>query len=480
MNLALGRARIGTVAVVAGACVVFLQPAPSQAYCGYYGCNRGDALVGGVIGGIIGGAISNSRAQPAPAPQVQERVIIKEREVYKPAAPRIDPYEREQTRNVQMALNYFGFDAGVPDGVSGRRTRSAISAYQAFMGFPISGALSDYERSFLTSSHSRALAGGPQTTQVIATQGMGSRGLLKVYQQQDQGGGAVMNAAAAAPPQPVQPAPQTQPPANQPVMASLAPEPEAESKPAAMPNFIGGPVEASMASFCNKTNLVTSTNGGMITAASMTEPGDSGIALGEQFCLARAYVMDDGERLSSTVQGLSLAEMQSQCGDFAATMRDYVAGLVSQSTTETTNDLQSFVVKTGMNPAQLSANARICLSIGYRTDSADVALASALVLVGLGEAAYGEVLAHHLAQGFGVPKRLDRAADWYDASVQAMQGGATRVVAPGMKDRPALLHAAALRLRGGTPTADPLQAAPERAALPTFNMPGVQAQTVNN
>jgi hypothetical protein len=161
-------------------------------------------------------------------------------------------------------------------------------------------------------------------------------------------------------------------------------------------------------------------------------------------------------------------------------MRDYVASVVAQPPTDTTNELQSFVIKTGMNPAQLSANARICLSIGYRTDGAEVALASALVLVGLGEAAYGELLAHHLAHGFGVPKRLDRAADWYDAVVLAMEGGAERVVAPGVGDRPALLRAAALRLRGGAPAADAAQATPQPVLLPSFGMPGVTVQGVAN
>src|SRR5699024_8899161 len=137
--------------------------------------------------------------------------------------------------------------------------------------------------------------------------------------------------------------------------------------------------------------------GGMVTAVSLT---DARIALGEQFCLARAYVMAAGEELSASVRGVTLDEMQSQCAAFAPTMRDHVAGLVSQAPTETTNDLQAFVVTSGMNPAQLSANARICLSIGYRTDRPDVALASALVLVGLGEAAFGEILGHHLAHGF--------------------------------------------------------------------------------
>src|SRR5699024_2810441 len=157
---------------------------------------------------------------PDPEPRVQERVIIREREVHRPAAPRIDPYEREQARSVQIALNYFGFDAGAPDGIKGRRTRAAIREYQAFMGFPVTGNLAEYGGSFLVSSHARALAGGPQTIQIVAAQGTGSRGLLKYYQQDDAAGG-VANAAAASAPVAAQPAP---PPEVETVAATAEPE----------------------------------------------------------------------------------------------------------------------------------------------------------------------------------------------------------------------------------------------------------------
>jgi len=77
----------------------------------------GDAIVGGVIGGIIGGAIVNENNR-----QRQSRTVV--RRTYK--AP-VNNYARAQTRETQVALNYFGFPAGSPDGVAGRNTRNAIS-----------------------------------------------------------------------------------------------------------------------------------------------------------------------------------------------------------------------------------------------------------------------------------------------------------------------------------------------------------------
>lgn len=465
------------------------------------------AFIGGVVGGIIGGAIGSNAARPAPE---RERVIVEERRYVAPR-PTVNSYEREQNRQVQTALNYFGFPVGAPDGVLGRQSRSAISEYQALLGFPITGYLTDYERSFLMSSHARAQANSIQTAQLMQQMGMGQRGVLVAYHT-NQSAGAVINVqppvvlqqpqvvmaqpqpqiivqqpqpqvvvqqpieqpqvvihntlAAPAPGPAPAPAPQAAPPEPDTRTASLAPADAAP--PAMMPSFLGGPVEASMANFCNKTSLLTQTSGGMITAASMTEPT---AALGEQFCLARTYVIDEGERLTAQVQGVTLAQMQDQCAAFAPTMRDYVAGMVAKRPEDSTSDLQTFVIQSGMNPTQLSANARICLSIGYRSDNADVALASALVLVGLGEAAYGELLGHHMAQGFGAPKRLDRAADWFDATVNAFEGGAVRVVAPAATERPQVLRTAAVMLRGGQTTAVAPAAQAQPAMLPTFGMP---------
>ncbi|NND20144.1 MAG: peptidoglycan-binding protein, partial [Silicimonas sp.] len=117
--------------------------------------DAGDALVGGIIGGVIGGAIVNERNK--------KRVVT--RKVYRQP---VYSAQREENRQVQTSLNYFGFPAGSPDGVLGRNSRSAISQYQAHLGYPVTGYLTDYEKSFLLSSHNRAVAGGPVTHQQIA------------------------------------------------------------------------------------------------------------------------------------------------------------------------------------------------------------------------------------------------------------------------------------------------------------------------
>ena len=76
------------------------------------------------VGGLLGGAIGNADRQPAAAAAGRRRSAG-----YVQAAPgaRSTGYQREENRRVQTALNYFGFPAGVADGVLGA-TRAPRSA----------------------------------------------------------------------------------------------------------------------------------------------------------------------------------------------------------------------------------------------------------------------------------------------------------------------------------------------------------------
>ena len=177
----------------------------------------GSAFVGGLVGGMLGSAITNSQQQ-----RQRRHVVIQERKVYR-KAPRVNTYQREENRQVQTALNYFGFPAGVADGVMGRNSRAAVGQYQAFMGYPATGVLAGYEKSFLTSSYSRAMIGDPQTAQMMAAGGQGTRGLLLAYRQEQMG-------VPAAAPQFQQPAP-------------VAPAPPPATVQAAVPAPVAPPVE---------------------------------------------------------------------------------------------------------------------------------------------------------------------------------------------------------------------------------------------
>ena len=407
----------------------------------------GEAIVGGIIGGVIVNEATKNRQRTA-------------KKVYR--AP-VNSAARAEARQIQTSLNYFGFPAGTPDGVLGRRSRAAISQYQAHLSYPVTGYLTDYEKSFLLSSYNRAIAGGPVTHQQIAATGMGPRGLLLKYR--DEAAGVVV-AQPVPMPQTVQPIPQTQAVvAPQPVAPVPAPAPattEVSTGAAALPNFLGGGDAASLASHCNTVSLLTNTNGGFTTLASMTDPNT---VLNEQFCLARTYAIAEGEKLASSIQGIGVNEIAAQCKSFGPVMKDHVAALSLKPRDAVLQDVSGFVLGSGMSPPQLAATSKICLSVGYRTDDMDVAIGSGLILVALGEQVYAELMGHHLSQGFGATSRQDLADGWYAMGISAIEAGQAAVFAPGQPERTALIKAAVMGPENAMNA--PVQPA---SALPTFKI----------
>lgn len=411
----------------------------------------GDAIVGGIIGGVIVNEATKNR---------QKRTVKK---VYR--APAYSA-ARAEAREVQTALNYFGFPAGTPDGVLGRRSRGAITQYQAHLSYPPTGYLTQYEKSFLLSSYHRAIAGGPVTHQQIAATGMGPRGLLLKYRDEAAG----VNVAQPVPslvPQ-AQPVPQTTtivavPPA---VVPEAVPEPAPETTEAstttALPNFLGGGSGLSLASHCNTVSLLTNTNGGFTTLASM---GDPNVVLNEQFCLARTYAIAQGEELANSIQGVGTNEIVAQCEQFGPVMKDHVAALSLKPRDAVLQGVSGFILGAGMSPPQLAATSKICLSVGYRTDNMDVAIGSGLILVALGEQVYSELMGHHLNQGFGATARKDLADQWYTMSIEAIESGQPAVFLPGQPERTALIKAAVMGPDNAMNA--PVQPA---SALPTFKI----------
>ncbi len=431
----------------------------------------GDAIAGAIVGAIIGGAIVNENNKKR----------------YRTSKTRsstsgVSSAQREQNREVQTALNYFGYPVGTPDGSLGPKSRSAIGEYQATLGYAPTGQLTDYERTFLVGSYQRAMAGGSLTLQQAAQNPMGMRGLLLAWR--DEAAGVSTQAATAvapvAPLAPVAPAanaanpfaPQPAAPADSAgaTMAAVEPAP-AEAAPG-LPSFLGnGTPGQSLASFCNKVGLVTSTNGGYTTVASMSDPMQ---ALGEQFCLSRGYAIALGEDMASQVSGFTPDQIAAQCDGFGPAMQGQIAALSLRPRAEVMQEVEKFALSTGMSPQQLSGTAKICLSAGYKSDKMDVAVASALILASLGEGAYGELLGHHLSQGFGATQRPDLALDWYQQGLDAAANTSTAVFAPGQTDRLELIRKASLMVAGKPEQAALPEVVP--AALPTFQPPAAPAE----
>jgi peptidoglycan hydrolase-like protein with peptidoglycan-binding domain len=416
-----------------------------------------DGLVGGLVGGAVSGVIVNESAKARERNRATTRTrTYAPRKTYR--AP-VNSVERQQVREEQTSLNYFGFPAGSPDGVRGRNTRSAASQFQAHMGYPATGYLADYERQFLISSYYRAQSSGAATAQLISQRGQGTRGLLHAYRDE-----------AVGVPQTYTAAPAPVPAAQAPVMAAIPQEaqvPQPKTGLAALPNLMAsGGDGPSLASHCNQISLLTNSNGGFVTAASL---GDPRFALNEQFCLARTYAIAEGETMAASLKGVSSAQLEEQCRAFGPAMRDHVAALSLSPKDEVVREVRGFVLQSGQSPAQLSGTAKICLSVGYRIDNMNVALGSALLLTALGEEAYAELMGHHLSEGFGTTRRPDLALAWYQGAVEAVDRGAEPVFAPGDAGRTNLIRKAAFPSDGAN-AADGAQTVQPASTLPTFTL----------
>lgn len=138
----------------------------------------GDALAGAVIGGIIMGGIQSQR------PRVVQRTVV------------VDNTARIQAREIQTALNYFGWNVGGVDGSLGPASRAGISNFQAYLQFPVTGQLMDFERMVLVTGYQRAIAGGPEVTRVSQRHRDGIRGVLEAVRDEMRGGGATRTAGA--------------------------------------------------------------------------------------------------------------------------------------------------------------------------------------------------------------------------------------------------------------------------------------------
>ncbi len=388
--------------------------------------DAGEILGGAVVGGVIGYAIGRDQER-----KQQARTRSTTTRTYRPGIP--STTEGAQT---QTALNYFGYNAGRVDGQVGRGTRSAIERYQVSMGYPVNGRdFQPYQRDFLMQAYYWATSGGQNATR------LSGQPLLMEYRRQIQTGSTL----AAAPQAPLVATPQA--PAQAPTIpvvvpqaAEPAPEATTETASASLPSlFSGGTGGPSLANRCSGVMLQTSTNGGYTTLSNMT---DADFALSEQFCLARSYAMARGEDLMQDIQGLTPDQVSAQCAAFGEMLAPQVDALSISSKTEAETQVRKLALDSGLSPADLAATSKVCLAMGYRQDDMDTAVGSALMLVAMGEPAYGELVGHHLREGFGVQERRDLAMQWYDASLSALDAGSQAVFLPSQTDRPQLLRAA--------------------------------------
>lgn len=393
----------------------------------------GDALLGAGAVAIIGcatGAINCKKRQRSSGSRS--------------SAPRqssgMSAAQRQQNRELQSALNSFGFNAGTVDGVPGRKTREAVRGYQGYMGYPVTGNLNDWERQTLIDSWNKLNAGaGNAYPRTMAA--LGPRGLLNIakdpgfaaqygdpvtggYASQAQPGynGAAPNASWN--PQQAGLAP-GQPRSGQ-VIGGGAASGGAAIQPL-KPLQPSGQAAVSAAARCELVDQTTRIQGGVIMAANMTDPNQ---ALSEKFCEARGFAITQGGSVASQF-AVSETELTGTCGQIESAFGTAITSLPNAPMNQVLDSAKSIAVGLGLaDPGSAAAYGQICLGIGYRLDNAEMALAGALALLTAGQRPYSEIVGHHLREGFGVTADPEKASSWYLDAVSALEQGAAPVFVP--------------------------------------------------
>ena len=397
--------------------------------------NAGAVLGGLIVGGIIANEVNkNNRRKRA-----QHAAASRNSAAY--------ASQKAQNRQVQAALNYFGYNVGRVDGSIGRNTRNGIARYQADMGFPADGRMDDYERDFLINSQQRAEVSynvAPYN-QIVATQGRG--GLLRAFRNEQLGIAPVAPATTAA----VAPTP-VPTPAPTPVPVQPQAQPTRASN-SALPQFTFEQPSKSVSTLCNQINVLTAANGGVTSAARVT---DAGFALNEQFCLARTHAIAEAAAIEATIPNMTPAQVEAQCKGLAQAVAPQVASLGTDRPDTVINATSAFMQSSGQPIASLVSGGKVCLGVGYRTDDAEMALASAVLLTAAGQRGYGEIVSHQMREGVGTQAASpQQAREWMTLGLNGMLGANPPVLGQ-TPDRIAVLTAA---MKAGGATA---------AALPVF------------
>ncbi|MEM9577283.1 MAG: peptidoglycan-binding domain-containing protein [Pseudomonadota bacterium] len=434
------RKRHGIAAAVAATLVITSTTASADS-------NLGAFAVGAAVGALINNQVGKNQRKKT----TQRRSGVSN-------------YQRQQNREVQAALNGFGFPVGAVDGALGQRSRTAIANYQSYMGYPPSGYLDDYQRNQLVGAHQRLQAGGGAAyPEVVANEG--TKGLLKAfndptYADRYRGGinngqqngvynnqGAVARAAVGGG--------QVAGGQDQPLsFAPLAPLNQAPT--------------ASMASHCELVAGMTQANQGVILASNVRDPEQ---ALGEQFCEARSFAMTQSQGLAAQ-SGQTDAQLAAACTQIAEALEPASSQIGSGDVKLVATQAQQVAnaIFQG-NMATAGGYGQICLGLGYRQDDAKMALGGATAMLAAGQMPYAEVMGHHTRWGFGVTAAPAASISWYQTALSSMEQGAQPVFVPSKTaERNAVIKASISAGAGGGLA--PLQAAGNNGglALPALNL----------
>lgn len=388
---------------------------------------RVEADVGQALGTIAAICILSGNCGSKPKPRGGTRPSG-------PKKPSMSQEQRQENRDVQSSLNAFNFPVGAVDGSLGKKSRAAIGDYQNYMGYGRTGQLTNAERQILVDGWRKLNAGGanayPRT--MAAT---GPRGLLNIARDpnfpQQFGDNVGQNGTNFAGNGNWSGGNDTPVPQQVPSLPRKPTQPSGEVITDA-PGKVrvltrtGQPI-VSAAARCELVTQTTRIQGGVVQAANMT---DSNQALSEKFCEARGFAITQGGTVASEFQ-VSENELETLCG----TIQDGFAGVLTSLPSTPEDQImvsaRTAALAVGIVDASTAATyGQICMGIGYRLDNEEMALAGSLAMLVAGQAPYGEMVGHHLREGFGVSPTPAAAVPYYRNAMTALEQGAAPAFVP--------------------------------------------------
>jgi len=276
--------------------------------------------------------------------------------------PQLSTNQRRNNRAVQTALNFFEFDAGTVDGIMGQRSRAAVSAYQALMGYEETGRISREESQFLLTAFNEIALKDEALALKVKLELVDPQDLLKAFS------------------------------GDEIVVADI----EAPTEPEGPP---------SMRSTC--VNIGAS------------GPQDH---LKAQFCNLRQLAMEQSNFMMETsLSGQSAEPVVGECRLFTLEMRPQIAQLADTPSPDMISEMDLWVRRSGVSEEKLAGLSETCLGVAYQQDNPEAALASLLVLSGLDRAIYTELTGYHLALGLGFEAPDSALAlGWMESAVAAL------------------------------------------------------------
>ncbi|MEM1049555.1 MAG: peptidoglycan-binding domain-containing protein [Pseudomonadota bacterium] len=361
----------------------------------------GGFAAGAITGAVITNAVKNRRAKKRRA---RSRGYSSRRYSSRPRSGRSRSSIVRDDANVQRALNLFGYDAGRPDGLFGRRTRAAIVRYQDALGASRTGSLSPAQRAALLAAYAQATS-NPGTVNPDPAKGKPS-------------GSGTTSTPIISPPD-----------AMNTFLVNLKRQvPNTGTRDATR----NAPKDGLTASLIERLCARPEVNALKKLQSLEGDGSDGRVAtqtIAQGYCTARSYSL---ARLQFLLDGQDDFDPQSswtQCTGFADAQKDAILNGLGMDPADATASLAQFMAgKSATERATISESFEVCMGMALATGHETVSMRYGALLAAFDEPAYGEIVAGQFGLALGTEQSGPNAAAWYEWTADALDEGAPPLV----------------------------------------------------